>query len=127
MITPCSPVFAVLEKALYLLVDSADGLNVAELVHRSGYSESLLQGGPGKGGKKAVQLRGRGAVSLDASVHLFEGDAGRKGEGHVLGIFPSQGACQDKQSLVVDRSCKLHLPLDDDNAFLPHVDVRGKP
>ena len=122
---------AIVEEALDLLVDAPDRLDVAELVHGPRDGDPLVQGKPREGREKAVELRGGGAVPLDAPVVLLERYARGERQGHVLGIFPTQVAREDHQPLVVDGPRHPHLPLDVDDPLLPHEDVgrdaRGVP
>ena len=46
------------EHPLYFLIDSADGLDFAHLIHRAGHGYALVDGEHGKAGENGVQLGG---------------------------------------------------------------------
>ena len=56
------------EETLDLLVDAADRLHHAELIHRSGHRERLADRDAGQGGEQGGQFGQRGAVAFDAAV-----------------------------------------------------------
>ncbi len=72
------------EKALDLLVDAADGLDLALLVERSGDGDVLAERQPGQAGEDGIDLGRGGAVAVDSAVGLLEGERGREGERLVL-------------------------------------------
>ena len=63
------------EEALDLLVDAANGLHIAKLVHRTGDGQGLTNGDPAQRGKQGIQLGGRGTVAVDAAIRLLEDKA----------------------------------------------------
>ncbi len=80
-----APGLANLIKALDLPVDSADGLGFAPLAHRTGHGDILGQGEFGQGGHQGAEFRQGGAVAFHHAVALLEAEAGRQGQGLVLG------------------------------------------
>ena len=124
MITPWAPGQppgpADLEEPLDLLVDAADGLDLALLVERAGDGQVLPEGDPGEAGQDGVDLRRRGAVAVDARVGLLEGQGRGEGERLLLGVFPAEVAAEDEDALVVGAAAHVRFALDVDDAGPAH-------
>ena len=92
------------EEAFDLLVGAADRLDDAALIDGAGDGEALLQRHVGDGGENGDQLRGRGAVAVDRTVGLLEGDAGRQRERARHGVIAVQIARNDLHAFRMRRA-----------------------
>ena len=82
----CQPFLAAdIEIALHLLVHSANGLDLAFLVHRPGNRDALSNGQAGQTRENDVQFGGRGAVAIYRSIALFKSQADGDAQGGILG------------------------------------------
>ena len=63
------------EEPFDLLVDAADRLNFAMLVHRSGHRQILPQRDVRQRRQQGIEFGGRRAVALDAAIGLLEHEA----------------------------------------------------
>jgi len=66
---------ASVEESLYLLVDTADCLDLAALIDRTSDCEALLDSRLGQGREQREQLGGRRAVAIDPTIGLLEDEA----------------------------------------------------
>src|SRR5215471_4492983 len=72
LLTAQAVLHAYVEKAFDFLIDSANGLDLAPLIHRASDSQILPQRQVGQTGEQCVQLGGGGAVTINAVVGLFK-------------------------------------------------------
>src|SRR4029077_19361607 len=70
-----------------LVVDTANGLDLAVLIHRARDSDTLLDRKSRKTGKSSVQFRGGGAVAIHAIIGLFEANTGGEGQLPFLSVL----------------------------------------
>ena len=115
------------EKSLDLPIDSADRLDIPILIHRAGYGSTLVNRDAGKAGENGIELCRGGAVPIDPFVGLFETEAGREGEGAILGVFGSQVAAQYEDSLVVSLSAQLGFSFNVDDPAAPQESLGRDP
>ena len=115
------------EEAFDLLVDPADRLHLAELVDRAGDGEALLERRARQCRDQRAHLAKRGAIAVDITVGLFQGDAGGNLQREFLGIAATEKAGEDHDALGVDRLAKADLALDVDDAAAARIDGGGNP
>ncbi len=77
-----------LEESLDLLVDSADGLDLAFLIERAGDGDVLAEGQAREAREDGVDLGRGGAVAVDAAVGLLEGERRGQVNGRFAAYFP---------------------------------------
>ena len=104
-----------IEEALDLLVDPADRLNLAMLVHRSGHRQILPQRHVRQRREEGVEFGGRRAVALDAAIGLLEHQAREQRHRGIERVSAGQKAGQDQDALGVQRPAEFDFALDVDD------------
>ena len=100
------------EESRDLLVDSADRLDVSELVDRTGDGDLLAYRKFSDGRKQGEELCRRGAVSIDLRIGLLEADSRIHRKRERPCVLLPQISFQNQKALVVDFSRKAGLMLD---------------
>src|SRR3989442_2785868 len=104
------------EEALDLLVDPADRLDLALLVHGAGHGERLLDRQVREGGQDRVQFCARGAITLDTALALLEHESAGEAQGLVPRGRLGEGPGGNQTALRVDLPAPVRLPPDVDDS-----------
>src|SRR5690606_25754813 len=113
------------EEALDLLVDPADRLHLTELVDRAGDGEALLERRARERRNQRADFTQRGAVAIDITVGLLQGDAGGYLQGKLLGIAAAEKSGEDHHALGMDWLAQADFALDVDDAAAARIDGGG--
>jgi len=93
--------FTHLEISFNLLIDTTDGLDFAFLINGTGDGNPLFDGDARQAGKNGIQLGGRGAVTIDAAVALFKGNADGQIQRIMLGECSTEVSGENQHPLVM--------------------------
>src|SRR5690606_22033820 len=114
-----------IEEAFDLLVDAADGLHVALLVHRARDRDVLADRQVAQARKDRVHLRGGGAVAVDPRIGLLEADARREAQRPLLREARAKVTAEDLDALVVAPPAESGFALDVEDSPLADRGLAG--
>ncbi len=118
---------AEVEEPLDLRAETADGLDLTQLVHAAGHRNPLIDADVGERRQNREELARRRAVAVDLAVALLERDLRAQAERALLAEHPAKVAAEDGDPLRVDGAAELGFSLDIDDPLSTERDDRRDP